>query len=109
MLQMPRSFHVGATELRVAGVTQRMRRRQRAVQNGGGFRRKNPPALDDQPNLSWKLKKGSWLGVEDIREDGRVDLHPSLVGDMRVSFHAMPDDRAVFENVPSTILQPKSA
>ena len=48
-----------------------------------------------------KVQKASWLG--------RVDLHPSLVGDMQEDFHTMPDDRAVFENVPSTILQPKSA
>ena len=46
----------------------------------------------------WKVKKASWLGVEDIHEVCRVDLHPSLVGDMRENFHAMPDDRAVFEN-----------
>ena len=41
-----------------------MRRRQGALQNGGGFRRKNLSALDDQPwsNLSWKLKKP--LGLE---------------------------------------------
>ena len=59
--------------------------------------------------LELEAQKTSWLGVEDIREAGRVDLHPRWVGDMRESFHAMPDDRAVFENIPSTILQPKSA
>ena len=35
-----------------------------------------------------------------------VDLYLS-VGETRENFHATPDDRAVFENVPSTILQPK--
>ena len=44
-----------------------------------------------------------------MREACRVDLNPSLVGDMRGSFHAMPVDRAVFENVLSIVLQPKSA
>ena len=56
-----------------------------------------------------KVQKASWLGVEDIHEVCRVDLHTSLVGDMRENFHATPDDRAVFEIVPSSILQPKSA
>ena len=56
-----------------------------------------------------KVQKASWLGVEDTHEICRVDLHSSLVGDAQEEFHAMPDDRAVFENVPSTILQPKSA
>ena len=55
------------------------------------------------------MQKASWLGVEDINEVCRVDLHTSLVGDTRENFHAMPDGRAVFENVPSTTLQPKSA
>ena len=55
---------MGATESRVAGVTQWMRLRQGAVQNGGGFRRKNFSALDYQPwsNLRGKLKKP--LGLE---------------------------------------------
>ena len=98
VLQMPRVEHVGATELRAAGVTQWMWQRQAAVQNGGGFLRKNLSALDDQlwSNMSGKVQKASWLGVEDIHEDCRVDLHSSLVGDMRDNFHAMPDDRAVF-------------
>ena len=55
-----------------------------------------------------KVQKASWFGVEDTHEICRVDLHPSLVGHMQEEFHGMPDDRAVFENVPSTILQPKS-
>ena len=61
---MPRAEHMGAAELRVAGVTQWMRRRQGAVQNGGGFHWKNITALDDQrwSNLSWKLQKP--LGLE---------------------------------------------
>ena len=56
--------------------------------------------------LDLEAQKASWLGVEDIWEAGCVDLHPSLAGDMRESFHTTP---VVFENVPSTILQPKSA
>ena len=56
-----------------------------------------------------QCKKASWLGVKDIHEVNLVDLHPSLVGDMQENFQAMSDDRAVFENVPSTVLQPKSA
>ena len=52
-----------------------------------------------------QCKKASWLGVKDIHEVNRVDLHPSLVGDMQENFQAMSDDRAVFENVPSTVLQ----
>ena len=38
-------------------------------------------------------QKDSWLGVEDIHEVCRVDLHPSLVGDTRENFYPMPDDR----------------
>ena len=48
MLRMPRVGHVGATELRVAGVILRMLRRQAAVRSGGGFRRNNLSALVDQ-------------------------------------------------------------
>ena len=59
--------------------------------------------------LELGAQKASWLGVEYIWEASRVDLHPSLVGDLRRRFRATPDDRAVFENVPSTILQAKSA
>ena len=59
--------------------------------------------------LEPEAQKASWLGVEDIREASRVDLHPSLNGDTREGFHAVPDDRAVFEHVPSATLQPKSA
>ena len=55
------------------------------------------------------MQKASWLGVKDIHEVNRVDLHPSLVGDMQENFQAMSDDRAVFENVPSTVLQHQSA
>ena len=50
----------------------------------------------------------AWLGVVDVHEDDRV-VHPSLAGGMQESFQSMPCDRAVFENVPSIILQPKSA
>ena len=87
-----------------------MLRRQAAVRSGGGFLRRKLSALDDQPwsNMN-SAKKASWLGVKDIHEVNRVDLHPSLVGDMQENFQAMSDDRAVFENVPSTVLQPKSA
>ena len=56
-----------------------------------------------------KVQKASWLGVEDMHEVCRVDLHPSSAGDTRENFYAVPDDRAVFEYVPSTIPQPKSA
>ena len=64
MLQIPRAEHMVTSELRVAGVTKGMRQRQGAVQNGGGFRRKNLSGLDDQcwSNLSWKLRKP--LGLE---------------------------------------------
>ena len=48
--------------------------------------------------LKLEARKASWPGVEEFREDSRVDLHPTLVGDMREGFHAMPDDRAVFES-----------
>ena len=64
------------------------------------------PALDE---LELEAEKASWLGVEDVHEENHVGLHPSLVGDMWESFQTMPDDRAVFENVPPTILQRKSA
>ena len=56
-----------------------------------------------------KVQKATWLGVEDIHGESRVDLHPSLVGDMQERCQSMPGDRAVFENVPSTMLQPNSA
>ena len=46
-----------------------------------------------------RVQKASWLGVDEIHEICRVDLHPSLVGDTQEKFHAMPDDRAVFEDV----------
>ena len=49
MPQMPRVEHVGAAELRAAGVTQWMLQRQAAVENGGDFLWKNLSALDDQP------------------------------------------------------------
>ena len=45
----------------------------------------------------------------DGHEDNRIDLHPSLAGSVQESVQSMPCDRAVFENVPSIILQPKSA
>ena len=74
------------------------------------FLRKKLSALDDQPgsNMSGKCTKPVGL-VEDIHEACRVDFHPSLVGDMRDIFVSTPVDRAVFESVPSTIPQPKSA
>ena len=56
-----------------------------------------------------KTQKAAWLGLKDEHEENRVDLHPSLVGRMQESFQSMPFDRAVFENVQSIMLQPKSA
>ena len=56
-----------------------------------------------------KAQKAAWPGVVDEHEVNRVDLHPSLAGSMQESFQSMPCDRAVFENVPSIILQTKSA
>ena len=110
MLQMPLE-HMGATESRAAGVIQWIRQRQVAVQKGGDFLLKSLSALDVRlwPSMSGKCRKPAWLGVEDIHEICRVDLRPSLVGDTQEKFHAMPDDRAVFENVPSSTQQPKSA
>ena len=32
------------------------------------------------------VPKASWLGVENVHEENRVDLHPSLVGGMQESF-----------------------
>ena len=55
------------------------------------------------------MQKASLLGVEGTHEICRVDLHPSLVGGVQAKVHAMPDGHAVFENVPSSVLQPKSA
>ena len=55
------------------------------------------------------MQKAGWLGVEGTHEICRVDLHPSLVGDTQAKFHAMPDGHAVFENVPSSMLQSMSA
>ena len=111
MLQMPRVEHTGPAESRAAGVIQRMRQRQVAVQNGGDFSAEEfissrRSALGEHER---KVQKASWLGVEDTLEICRVDLHPSFVGDMQEEFRAMLDGLAVFENVPSTILQPKSA
>ena len=57
----------------------------------------------------WKAQKAAWFGVVDVHEANRVDLHPSLAGSRQESFQSMPCDRAVFENVPSITLQPKSA
>ena len=56
-----------------------------------------------------KAHKAIWLGVGDVHEENRVDLHHSLVGGMHESFQSMPLDRAAFENVPSTIVRPNSA
>ena len=50
-----------------------------------------------------------WLGVEDACESNRVDLHPTSVGSVQANFQSIPLDRAAFENIPSIILQPKSA
>ena len=55
-----------------------------------------------------KAHKVLWLGIEDVQEENCVDLHLSLVGGMQESFQSMLVDRPVFENAPSTILQPKS-
>ena len=33
-----------------------------------------------------KVQKATFLGVEDVHEESRVDLHPSLVGDTQESF-----------------------
>ena len=33
--------------------------------------------------LERKAQNASWLGVEDVHEENRVDLHPSLVGGMQ--------------------------
>ena len=108
---MPRAEHMEATKSRAACVIQCIRQRQVAVQSGGDFLLKSLSPLDTLlgASMSGKVQKASWLGVEDIHEVCRVDLHTSLFGDMRENFHATPDDRAVFEIVPSSILQPKSA
>ena len=100
-----------AAELRVAGVTQWMRRRQGGCAERWSFSAEEFTSARRSAlvELELEAQKTSWLGVEDIREASRVDLHPCWVGDMRESFHAIPDDRTVFENMPSTILQPKSA
>ena len=42
--------------------------------------------------------KALWLGVDDAHENGRVDLHPSLVESVQAAFQSMPFDRGVFEN-----------
>ena len=57
----------------------------------------------------WTAQKAAWLWVVDEHEDNRVDLHPSLLWSMQESLHLIPCVRAVFETVPSIILQPKSA
>ena len=98
MLQMPRVEHMGAAESRAAGVLQRIRHWQAAVRNDGGF-------LISFGKNERKAQKTSWLG----HEETRVDLHPSFVGGMQESFQSIPFDPTVFENVPSIILQPKSA
>ena len=46
---------------------------------------------------------------EDAYESSRVDLHPTLVGNVQADFQLMPSARAAFEHVPSIIFQPKSA
>ena len=58
--------HVGAMELHVTGVLSARR-----------------SALVEHER---KVLKASWLGVENTHEACRVDLHPSLVGDMREMF-----------------------
>ena len=76
VLQMPRVERMGATESRVAGVTQRD-----AVATGrcaqwwrfsaDEFISARPSALDE---LELEAQKASWLGVEDMREASSVDL-----------------------------------
>ena len=39
-----------------------------------------------------KLHKARKLGVKDKDEVDRVDLHPSLVGDLQENFQTMSDD-----------------
>ena len=110
MLHMLRVEHGRAAESRVAGVTQWMLRQQAAVQRRWFSAEELINARrSGLVELELEVQKASWLGVEDIREASRVDLHPFLVRDMREGFHVMPDGRAVFENVPPTIPQPKSA
>ena len=37
-----------------------------------------------------KAHKALWLGIQDVHEENRVDLHPSLVRSMRESFQSLP-------------------
>ena len=86
------------------------RQRQVAVQNGGDFLLKSLSALDvlQRASMSGTCRKPAGLESR-THEICRVDLHPSLVGDMQEKFHAMPHDRAVFGNEPSSKHRPKSA
>ena len=104
MPRMPLVPPEEATVLRVAHVILRRVRQQAAVHSDGGFPPKSSSALENEPESS---KTSAWLGVKDVDEENRVDLHPSLSGGMQENFQSMPFDRAVFENVPSVLPQPK--
>ena len=91
----------GASELRVVGVILRRLLQQAAATMMVVCRRV-------YQQMSGKLRQR--LDLESRTYTKRFVLTcTSLVGGMQETFQSMPFDRAVFENVPSITLQPKSA
>ena len=78
--------HEEAMVLRVANVILRLLLQQAAVRNDGGFLQKSLSARRSVlVENERKSQKASWLGVKDVHEENRVDMHHrSLVACKRV-------------------------